>query len=188
MLSRSELFDGVHAFTPHQRTAYEVGLMATIGGIGLLSAVVIGVLSALLAQWLVDPGISTEGLISVIILPGVMAFIFVAASVKRISNPALSKTESMKKAGWYGMRAGFVVGLIVVVIIHFLGQLIMNRAIYGPMTTTSNLLSYCSGPLPFVYGFLFAIPIALGSGLYATLFEVGAQIVFEIVHTRLKEI
>jgi len=183
MLSKTELFDGVQSFSPRQRVIYQIGLVLFLVALFVLSAGVIIGLSILLAYWLIDPEVSTEVLMSVTVVPGVMCLLFVAAGTERTYNTSMNKPEAMRRTGWRGLRAGFLTGVVVVALVHFLSQLIMARALYGRVHFSRSITAYC-GPLPVLYGILFAIPIALGCGLFAAGMEIGEQVVYEWVSSQ----
>lgn len=180
MFNKTELFEAVHAFSPRTRVMYEFGLFAATVLWALLSVAVLAGLSILLTRWLVTSDLSTDEMVGAIILPSVMAFVFVAASLRSTSDPHFGKGRNMARAAWRGARAGFVVGLVVVGFTHFLGQLLLTRAIYGPLEFQSHVLSYC-GPIPVLYGLLFALPVAAGTGLFAAFAAVSAQVVYDVM-------
>ncbi len=180
MMNKTELFDALRAFPPRTRALYEIGLVASTAVWAILSAAMIAGLSALFAQFLVSAELSTEELIAAMIVPSVMAFVFVAAGFRSTNDPRFGKSYNMIRSAWRGARAGFVVGWIVVGFAHFLGQLLLTRAIYGPLEFQSRILSYC-GPITVLYSVLFALPVAVGTGLFAAFVPVSAQVVYDIM-------
>jgi hypothetical protein len=87
----------------------------------------------------------------------------------------------MARAAWGGARAGYGVGFVIVALMHFLGQLLLTRAMYGPLDYR-QVSSYC-GLIPVLYGLLFALPIALGTGLFAAAVTVSAQLTYDVITT-----
>jgi hypothetical protein len=180
VLNKTELFEALEAFSPRRRAIYEIARSAWVAASAILSAAVIAGLSTQIARWLVTSDLPTDAMIGAVIMPSVMAFVFVATGVRSASDPRFGKARNMAQAAWGGVRAGFVVGLVVVGFAHFLGQLLLTRAIYGPLEFQGRVFSYC-GPIPVLYGLFFALPVAAGAGLFAAFTAVSAQVVYEVM-------
>jgi hypothetical protein len=180
VLTKVELFEALETFTPRWRAVYEMGLIGAVAGAGVVSIAALAGTSLLLAQWLVDPDISGDALMGAIMMPAVMAFVFVAAGVRGTYDSRLSRARNMLRAARRGAVPGFFMGAAVVGLGHFLGQLLMSRALYGPLEFQSQILSYC-GPIPLLYAVLFALPVALGAAIFAALTLVSPLVVYEAV-------
>jgi len=162
---------------------YEVLHPVSVALVGILCALLIGGLSALLARWLVDPDVGTDALMGAIIMPAIMAFAFVLAGARRHFRAG----ESRWAAAWGAARrnavAGLAVGFVFVVFTHFLGQLLITRALYGSLEFHKHILDYI-GLIPVLYGLLFAVPIALGCALYAAYITISGDLIYTLA-TRL---
>jgi hypothetical protein len=148
-----------------------VTFVAILGG-----AVVVG-LTALVAYYVVDPDLDTESLMAAVIIPPFMAYLFIVAGARREFYAGRKVTHTMRIAAWNGLRRGIVSGFVVMVILHFLAQLIIARAIYGALDYSDHPSYYCH-PLPMVYGLIFALPVGLGCALLNAYLSVSDQIIF----------
>lgn len=182
MLNETELFEAVKAFSRRTWVIYKIGLFAGMAAWAILSVAMMAGLSIMLARWLVTSDLSTEEMVAAIIMPSVMAFMFVAAGFHSANDPRFGRIRNMARAAWGGARAGYVVGLVIVALMQFLGQLLLTRAIYGPLDYHRQVSSYC-GLIPVLYGLLFALPIAIGTGLFAAAATVSAQLAYDVIIT-----
>jgi hypothetical protein len=181
MLNETELFEAVKAFSRRTWVIYKIGLFAGMVAWTILSVAMMVGLSVMLVRWLVTSDLSTEEMVAAIIMPSVMAFMFVAAGFHSANDPRVGRIRNMARAAWGGARAGYGVGLVIVTLMHFLGQLLLIRAMYGPLDYR-QVSSYC-GLIPVLYGLLFALPIALGTGLFAAAVTVSAQLTYDVITT-----
>ncbi len=178
MLPESEIFETVHGWAPPKRLLYEITLPASLAVVGVLGAFIVGGLTTLIARVVVASDLGGDVLISSVILPSIMAYIFTLAGVTRVYYPDAHYIGIMRRAAWKGFTRGFIVGFVTTVFIHFLAQLLIARAIYGAIKFQSKVAYYCA-PTPLLYGVLFAVPIGLGAALLYGYLSVGPQVIFD---------
>lgn len=180
MLPESEIFETVRRWEPSKRLVYEIALPASLAVAGVLGAIIVGGLTTLIARAVVASDLGGDVLISSVILPSIMAYIFTMAGVTRVYYPDEHYFRIMGRAAWKGFTRGFFVGFVTTVVIHFLAQLLVARAIYGAIQYQSHVGYYCA-PTPLLYGVLFALPVGLGAALLYGYLSIGPQIVFDRV-------
>lgn len=186
MLSVPELQDQVLNFSPRRLRVYQVSLIATfvlvITGSLLL---VIGLNTFITHQW-IDSNLDGDALIGAVLMPAVMAFVFVATGAKQHFTAYKSIPHNAWMAGMRGFWRGLIAGFILVSFVHYLGQLLVARAIFGSLEYHTRPDVYC-GTRPLLYGLAFALPVGLGSALYQGYMAINTHLIMGLVRKFYRE-
>ncbi len=183
MIPESEIFDSVSHWSRQKRLVYKGVLSGSVILTVLLSGLIVVGLTALVAYYVVDPDLSTEALFGAVLLPSIMAYLFVASATRREFFVGEKIAHTMRIATWNGFWRGMLCGFVVMVLLHYLAQLMIARAIYGALDFHTHLDYYCH-PLPVVYGLIFGLPVGLGCALLNAYLAVSDQVIFEAMKKR----
>jgi hypothetical protein len=181
MLTQSEFDQTLWDLEPRKRFIYHTGIAVQTGVSLIGCAGLVGGLSTLIARQLVAPGLGHEALIGAVIMPCMLAFLAVITSVRRNTRVGGSIGRTLGIALRDGLALGLIVGFVMIACWHYLGQLAMARAIYGSLKYQNHPDAYC-GLRAAYYGLLFAVPVALGCGLFTAVFKVGPQVMLNLVN------
>lgn len=180
MLPYPELHKMVLEMAPNKRRMYGLVLTATVGAVATVCALLLAGASVGIAKAVVNTDLSDENLWAVAIMPGFMAYLFVAAGANLSVIPGESKRHNVWVAARGGFKRGILAGFVIIFVLHFLGQLLMARAIYGSLEYTTHLSYYCNF-YPLVYGVLFAIPVGLTCALFYAYVVVSSHMVYALM-------
>ena len=178
MLPESEIFGFVSNWSRRKRLIYDGILIVSMALAAILGGLVVAGLTALVAYYVVDPDLSTQALMGSVMLPSIMAYLFIVGRATREFYPGENYAYTMRIASRNGIRRGMLSGFFVMVVVHYLGQLLIARAIYGVLEYHAHPATYCH-PLPILYGLLFALPVGIGCGLLNAYLSVSDQVIFE---------
>lgn len=180
MLPQSEFDQILWNFEPHKKLIYRTGMIIQLGLTMIICVGLVSGLSVFIARQLIDPDVSQEALIGVVIIPALMVFLVGSVSVSRNSKAGSSIKHALQTALRDGLKVGMLAGFVVIACWHYIGQLAMTRAIYGALEFHAHPDSYCSLRAA-LYGVVFAIPVALGCSLFTAVFRIGPQIMLNWV-------
>ncbi|MBN1563392.1 MAG: hypothetical protein JXA10_06115 [Anaerolineae bacterium] len=178
MLTDSEIFDFLVDWPRRKRLIYSGILTGSVALVALLGGAIVVGLTTIVTYYVIDPDLSTEALMGSVIIPSIMAYGFIVAGATREFYPGEKLAYTMRIAAWNGIRRGMISGFLVMVVLHYLAQLLMARAIYGSLEYHTHPSYYCH-PLPILYGLLFALPVGIGCGLLNAYLSVSDQVIFE---------
>ena len=180
MLAQAELHQEVLNFPTRKRLFFDFGMTVMLSALAVGSTALVIVISRIVALQVINDDLSTNAVWGAVIMPVAMAYLFVLAGAKRSFDPGLTVRGALWATGRQGLVRGAMVSFVMVVVIHFLGQLLMARAIYGVLHYHEHPAYYC-GPLPLLYGLLFALPVGLVSAAYYALYTISPQVVFNLI-------